>query len=58
MAEEATMDAADASRENATRAEDAVARVHAWKDSKKRLSPRQIGIAFETLRAQGWLAAA
>lgn len=47
-----------ASRENATSAEDAVARVYAWNDRKKRFSPRQIGIAFETLRAKGWLAAA
>lgn len=42
--------------ENATSAEDAVAKVHAWNDRKKRFSPRQIGIAFETLRAKGWLA--
>lgn len=47
-----------ASRENATNAEDAVAKVYAWNDRKKRFSPRQIGIAFETLRAKGWLAAA
>ena len=47
-----------ASRENATSAEDAVAKVYAWNDRKKRFSPRQIGIAFETLRAKGWLAAA
>lgn len=47
-----------ASRENATGAEDAVAKVYAWNDRKKRFSPRQIGIAFETLRAKGWLAAA
>jgi hypothetical protein len=44
--------------ENATSAEDAVAKVYAWNDRKKRFSPRQIGIAFETLRAKGWLAAA
>lgn len=47
-----------AKHENATSAEDAVAKVYAWNDRKKRFSPRQIGIAFETLRAKGWLAAA
>lgn len=46
------------SREGATNAEDAVAKIHAWNERKKRFSPRQIGIAFETLRAKGWLAAA
>ena len=47
-----------ATRENATDAEDAAAKVYAWNERKKRFSPRQIGIAFETLRAKGWLAAA
>lgn len=47
-----------ASRENATSAEDAAAKVYAWNDRKKRFSPRQIGIAFETLRTKGWLSAA
>lgn len=47
-----------AAQENAISAEDAVAKVHAWNDRKKRFSPRQIGIAFETLRAKGWLTAA
>jgi O-acetyl-ADP-ribose deacetylase (regulator of RNase III) len=47
-----------ASRESATSADDAIAKVYAWNDRKKRFSPRQIGIAFETLRAKGWLAAA
>jgi O-acetyl-ADP-ribose deacetylase (regulator of RNase III) len=47
-----------ASRESATSPEDAIAKVYAWNDRKKRFSPRQIGIAFETLRAKGWLAAA
>jgi O-acetyl-ADP-ribose deacetylase (regulator of RNase III) len=42
-------------RENATDAEDLTARVHAWSDRKKRFLPSQIGIAFETLRNQGWL---
>ncbi len=47
-----------ATRENAIDAEDAAAKVYAWNERKKRFSPRQIGIAFETLRANGWLAAA
>lgn len=47
-----------ATRENATGAEDAVAKVYAWNERKKRFSPRQIGIAFDTLRANGWLATA
>lgn len=47
-----------ASRENASSVDDAVAKVYAWSDRKKRFSPRQIGIAFETLRAKGWLRAA
>jgi O-acetyl-ADP-ribose deacetylase (regulator of RNase III) len=44
--------------ENATSAEDVAAKVYAWNDRKKRFSPRQIGIALDTLRAKGWLAAA
>jgi hypothetical protein len=47
-----------ASRENGISAEDAVSKVYAWNDRKKRFSPRQIGIAFETLRTKGWLQAA
>jgi uncharacterized protein YwgA len=46
-----------ATREKATDAEDAAAKVYAWHDRKKRFSPRQIGIAFEILRANGWLPA-
>ena len=45
-------------REKATSVEDAAAKVYAWSDRKKNFSSRQIGIAFETLRAKGWLAAA
>ncbi|AWM04421.1 type II toxin-antitoxin system antitoxin DNA ADP-ribosyl glycohydrolase DarG [Bradyrhizobium amphicarpaeae] len=44
--------------ENAASAEDAAAKVYAWNDRKKRFSPRQIGIAYDTLRAKGWLTAA
>ena len=47
-----------AKREQAANIEDAVEKVYAWNDRKRRFSPRQIGIAFETLRAKGWLAAA
>ena len=45
-------------REKATSVQDAAEKVYAWNDRKKRFSPRQIGIAFETLRAKGWLTAA
>lgn len=37
--------------------EEIAAAVHAWNDHKKRFSPRQIGIAFDALRTQGWLPA-
>src|SRR6266404_6636268 len=47
-----------ATREKATSVQDAAEKVYAWNDRKKRFSPRQIGIAFETLRAKGWLTAA
>jgi len=45
-------------RENAISTEDAMTRVYAWNERKKRFSPRQIGIAVETLRNRGWLAGA
>ena len=44
-----------ASRENAMSAEDAIAKVHAWNDRKKRFSPRQIGIGYARLHSEGWL---
>ena len=47
-----------ATRENAVDAADAMAKVYAWSERKQRFSQRQIGIAFDTLRANGWLAAA
>lgn len=47
-----------AARENATSSEDVIDKVYAWNDHKKRFSPRQISIAFETLQAKGWLSAA
>jgi O-acetyl-ADP-ribose deacetylase (regulator of RNase III) len=43
------------SRENANSAEEVVGKVHAWSDRKQRFSPRQIGIALDTLRVKGWL---
>ncbi|MCY4038743.1 MAG: macro domain-containing protein [Hyphomicrobiales bacterium] len=45
-----------ATHENASNSEDAVDKVYAWnKGKKERFSPRQIGIAFKTLRDKGWL---
>jgi O-acetyl-ADP-ribose deacetylase (regulator of RNase III) len=44
-----------ATEENAGSAKDIEAKVYAWNDRKKRFSPRQIEIAFETLRGKGWL---
>ena len=43
-------------RESAASAGEAVAKVYAWNERKKRFSPRQIGISFDTLAAKGWLA--
>jgi O-acetyl-ADP-ribose deacetylase (regulator of RNase III) len=45
-----------ATRENATGIEDVAAKVYAWSERKKRFLPDQIGIAFETLGTNGWLA--
>ncbi len=47
-----------ATREDAMDAKSAAAKVYAWNERKKRFSPRQIGIAFEALRTNGWLSAA
>lgn len=44
--------------ENAKTIEEAMGKVYGWNERKKRFSPRQIGIAFDTLRAKGWLTAA
>jgi O-acetyl-ADP-ribose deacetylase (regulator of RNase III) len=44
-----------ARRENASDVENATKKVHAWNDRKRRFSQRQIGIAFHTLHAKGWL---
>ena len=45
-------------RERAVDADAATAKVHAWNERKNQFTPRQIGIAFDTLKAGGWLAAA
>jgi len=45
-------------RENAASPEDAIAKVYAWNERKKRFSQRQIGIAFQTLQNKEWLARA
>jgi O-acetyl-ADP-ribose deacetylase (regulator of RNase III) len=47
-----------AQQENAQSPEAITAKVYDWSERKKRFSPRQIGIAFETLRRKGWLDAA
>ncbi len=41
--------------EDARSCDDAVNKVHAWNERKKQFSPRQIGIAYETLNIEGWL---
>ena len=43
-------------RENAVSAEEAMAKVYDWNERKKRFTPRQIGIAFQTLHDKGWIA--
>lgn len=45
-------------RENANSPEDAITKVYAWNERKKRFSPRQIGIAFQILQSKGWMASA
>lgn len=45
-------------REKAVSAEDAIEKVYAWNERKKRFSPRQIGIALQNLQNKGWLASA
>jgi O-acetyl-ADP-ribose deacetylase (regulator of RNase III) len=47
-----------ATREQVKSVEDVIAKTHDWNDRKKQFSRRQIGIAYETLRAKGWLQAA
>lgn len=47
-----------ATQERATTVEDLVEKIHDWNDRKRQFSPRQIGIAFDTLNRKGWLKAA
>jgi O-acetyl-ADP-ribose deacetylase (regulator of RNase III) len=47
-----------ATRESADTPDKALARVRAWNDRKKAFTERQVAIAFDTLKAKGWLAAA
>jgi hypothetical protein len=46
-----------ATREGARTHEAAVERVRNWNEHKKAFTPRQVGIAFDTLQSKGWLAA-
>jgi O-acetyl-ADP-ribose deacetylase (regulator of RNase III) len=45
-----------AKREGATTHEAAVERVGIWNERKKAFTPRQVAIAFDTLKSKGWLA--
>ncbi|MFO1081257.1 MAG: macro domain-containing protein [Reyranellaceae bacterium] len=47
-----------ATHEQASGVEDVTAKVYAWNERKRRFSPRQIGLAHEVLRSNGWLKAA
>jgi O-acetyl-ADP-ribose deacetylase (regulator of RNase III) len=47
-----------ATREDATTYEAAIDRIHNWNDRKRAFTPRQVAIAFDTLRSKGWLATA
>lgn len=47
-----------ASREHAADTQDAVAKIYAWNERKKRFSEDQIALALDTLRGKGWLTAA
>lgn len=47
-----------ATREGATTPSKAVERIQDWNERKKAFTPRQVAIAFDTLKSKGWLAAA
>ncbi len=47
-----------ASREHAADTQEAVAKIYAWNERKKRFSEDQIALALDTLRDKGWLATA
>jgi hypothetical protein len=46
-----------ATRERANMQEDAILKVHAWNERKKRFSSRQIGVALDVLQKKDWLEA-
>lgn len=46
-----------ATREGALTQDKAIAATFAWSDRKRRFSPQQIGLAWNTLREKGWLSA-
>lgn len=46
-----------ATREGADTPEKALARIHDWNERKRAFTQRQVKIAFDTLKAKGWLAA-
>lgn len=45
-----------ATRESAPSLDQVVSLTHGWSDRKRRFTPRQIGIAAQTLSRQGWIA--
>ena len=45
-------------RERASGVEDVIMKVHRWNERKRRFSPRQVSIAYEVLKSNGWLEAA
>lgn len=47
-----------ATREGADTPEKALERIHDWNERKRAFTQRQVAIAFDTLKAKGWLAAA
>jgi O-acetyl-ADP-ribose deacetylase (regulator of RNase III) len=44
-----------ASQEGANNSEDVLARTYAWNTRKKKFTPRQIELAYSSLKAHGWL---
>ena len=47
-----------ATREGADTPEKALARIHDWNERKRAFTQRQVAIAFDTLKAKGWLVVA
>lgn len=47
-----------ATREGAMTHDEAVKRIRNWNERKKAFTPRQVAIAFDTLKSKGWLAVA